>query len=410
MRGTWHPTRLQAVSLGVAVAAAIAAAGSASAGAATEGHAAAGPIKIGATIPLTGPFTPLGVGDEQGLLLAEQQINSSGGINGRKVQFVIKDDQTSPQQSVVNFNALRSSGVVAVMGSSDADASRAIAPIAQRDGVPFMSLSPVDQLVAPTESYVFMEPFEASLQTERLLQYMQGQKYKKIAVVYDNTDIYTTNGYKATVAMAGKYGIKVVDTEVDTNTTTDFTSTLTHIKGSGANATLVWLTGPAAIGIAKAYYAAGLSSKIHMVMTEADASYALLVQPAGVAQTNGIVMTGTPANIGSYLPAGPIKTSYKQLAKLYKKKYGGVPSGFASNGYTAAEAVFAALKDAKSLSASAIDKAMQNVSVAGPDGVYHYSPKDHAGESLQDIMVFQVKNGKFVPTPFQTKQFKSLPS
>jgi branched-chain amino acid transport system substrate-binding protein len=384
--------------------------GSAGAASTTSGGGGSdqGPIKVGVVVPLTGPFTPLGQGDKQGIEIAQQQINASGGVNGRKVQFIIKDDQTKPDQAVIAYNQLKSQDVVAVLGSSSSNSTNAIAPLAQRDGLPLITLSPVDQLVDPVQSNVFVEPYLSKLQTERLMQYFKSEGITKLAVVYDKGDVYTKNGFDATVAQASGAGVTIVDKEPITAEATDFSSTLTHVKSSGAQAVLAWITGPPSVILAKQFQAAGLASSMKMVMTESDATD-LFLKPAGAA-ANGIVMTCTPANIGESLPDGPIKDAYEQLAKGFDQRYGGQPSAFASNSWTAAQILFSAIKSASDTSPEALQKALEGVSVFGSDGKYEFSASQHAGAVVDDVMVVEVKDGKFVPTDFQKQQFSSLPS
>jgi branched-chain amino acid transport system substrate-binding protein len=254
---------------------------------------------------------------------------------------------------------------------------------------------------------VFVEPYLSSLQTQRLLQYLKSEGMTKLAVVYDKGDVYTKNGFNATVDQAADAGITVVAKEPITAESTDFNSTLTHIKGSGADAVLAWITGPPSVILAKQFQASGLASSMQLVMTESDATN-LFLEPAGKA-AEGIVMSCTPANIGEALPDGPIKDAYDKLAKGFRQRYGGQPSAFASNSWTAAQALFAALKSAPDTSPEAIQKALESVSVFGSDGKYAFSADQHAGAVAEDVMVVEVRNGKFVPTDFQKQQFASLP-
>lgn len=380
----------------------LAACGSSSTSSATTTpSSSAGPIEIGAILPLTGSFTPLGQGNEQGLKIAQQQINAAGGIHGRKVDFIIKDDQTSATQGVVDFNALKSS-VVAILGSSSSDSTQAVAPLAERDHIPYLALSPVDQLVTPAQPYIFLEPYLASLQSQRLMDYLKSKNITKLAVIYDSSDIYTTNGFHSAVAQASKAGITIVDKEAITPTVTDFTSTLTRIQASGAQAVEAWVTGAPSVILAKQFQSTGMSANTKLVMTESDAT-TLFTQPAGSA-ADGIVMTGSPANIGTSLPSGPIKSAYNTLASSFSKDYSGTPSAFTSNSWTAAQILFKALEQAPTISPAAIASAISHVSVTGTDGAYQYSSSNHSGATINDIMVLVVKNGQFAPTAFQQKQ------
>ncbi len=367
------------------------------------------PIKVGLIAPLTGAFAPLGQGDEQGADIAVSQINQSGGIDGHKVDLIIKDDKTEPTQSVIDFQALLGQGVTAILGSSVSDSARAVAPKAEEAGMPYISLSPVDQTVNPVEPYVFLVPATTPTYTTRLMQWFHAKGITRIAVGYDNTDIYTTNGYHSTLNEAKGYGVSVVDTEVFQTSTTNFSTIVSHVGASRAQAFLVWSTGPASVILTKTFAAAGLATRMKLVMTTSDAT-TLYTQPAGSA-ANGVVMTAALGVIASALPPSPIKSEIGMLAGPFAAKYGGEPSEFAADAYSGAEIVFAALKEAApGFSHSAIQAALNHLSLLTPDGKYNYTPSDHSGLTPDDVAVIVVENGAFQPTAWEKSQFATLPS
>ena len=73
---------------------------------ATGTQASGEPIKIGASLPLTGDFSEPGVAAKQGYELWQEQVNQSGGLLGRPVEIVIKDDQSDQNVVVADYNAL----------------------------------------------------------------------------------------------------------------------------------------------------------------------------------------------------------------------------------------------------------------------------------------------------------------
>jgi branched-chain amino acid transport system substrate-binding protein len=66
-----------------------------------------GTIKVGFIASLTGNFSPLGSEDKKAVELAVEQINASGGLLGRKVELIVRNDETQPDQSVLAFNDLK---------------------------------------------------------------------------------------------------------------------------------------------------------------------------------------------------------------------------------------------------------------------------------------------------------------
>jgi branched-chain amino acid transport system substrate-binding protein len=70
------------------------------------GGASGEPIKIGASLPLTGDFSEPGVAAQQGYQIWQQLINDKGGLLGRPVTITVKDDQSDQNVVVTDYNAL----------------------------------------------------------------------------------------------------------------------------------------------------------------------------------------------------------------------------------------------------------------------------------------------------------------
>lgn len=94
---------------------------------------AAATIRIGAIDPLTGPFAAYGEPVRDGMLLAVDEINAKGGINGRKIELLLEDDGGDPKVSVNAFTKLATvSKVPVIIGPLSSGASMATAPLANR--------------------------------------------------------------------------------------------------------------------------------------------------------------------------------------------------------------------------------------------------------------------------------------
>ncbi len=93
-------------------------------------------VRIGVIHSATGDLAPFGEPVGEGLKLALEEINAAGGINKKKVEFIIEDDGSDPERAVKAFEKLAGTDkVVAVIGPTSADATRATAPIAAKHGI-----------------------------------------------------------------------------------------------------------------------------------------------------------------------------------------------------------------------------------------------------------------------------------
>src|SRR5919197_1006564 len=184
------------------------------------------PINVGLITPLTGQYAALGAGDRQGATVVTDQINAAGGINGHKINLIVKDDQTEPSQSVVAFNQLLSQHVVGVLGSSNANAAIAVGPLAERAGIPYLSLAPSRQLVQPVKKHLFSLPPTSTLWAKRDMQWMQSAGIKKVAVVYASDDTFHRDGNADVQKFAKDFGIAVAASFLIQTTPTHFTTVL----------------------------------------------------------------------------------------------------------------------------------------------------------------------------------------
>ncbi|HEY8946370.1 MAG TPA: ABC transporter substrate-binding protein [Polyangiaceae bacterium] len=353
-------------------------------------------IRVGLIASLTGKFSALGTEDKKAVDLAIEQVNASGGLLGKKLTVITRDDQTLPDKSVLAYNELKAENVVAVIGSVFSNSALATLPLAQRDGMPYLSLTPAEEQVEPIKPFVFVIPALSTAFAERYLEYMQHQKIERIAIAHDTKGAYAISGYKATKALAPKYGVKIVRDEVFETATSDFSPLFTHIKGSGAQAFLFWGTGPSGVTVTKQYAAAGI--KIPLFMTPSQASK-LWLEPVGKAG-EGVTVLSSIGVVGEYLPDGPQKQVIAQMATPFQQKHGYPPPQFAQDGYSACLLLFEAIKKANGTERTKIQQALEKMELLTPNGKYQYTPTDHSGLTREYVSVNVVQDGKFVPTPW----------
>ena len=351
-------------------------------------------IRVGLIASLTGKYSALGSEDKKAVDLAVEQLNEAGGLLGKKVEVITRDDQTLPDKSVLAYNDLKSQNVVAIIGSVFSNSALATIPLTQNDGIPYLSLTPAEEQVLPVKPYVFVIPALANAYAERYLEYMQAQKLAKIAIAHDTKGAYAISGYNSTKALASKYGVQIVRDEVFETATNDFSPIFTHLKGAGAQAFLFWGTGPTGVTVTKQYASSGL--KLPLFMTPAQASK-LWIDPVGAAG-EGVTVLSAIGVVGEYLPDGPQKQVIQRMAAPYQQKHGYPPPQFAQDGYSACLLLFEAIKKADSVERAKIQQALETLSVLTPNGKYNYSATDHSGLTRDYISVNVVREGKLVPT------------
>src|SRR3989338_3906268 len=105
-------------------------------------------IKIGEYGSLTGPEATFGTSTHNGIMLAMDDVNAQGGINGKQIRVLTIDDQGKAEEAVTAVTKLiTSNNVVAILGEVASTRSLAGAPIAQRYKVPMVSPSSTNEKV-----------------------------------------------------------------------------------------------------------------------------------------------------------------------------------------------------------------------------------------------------------------------
>ena len=190
-----------------------------------------GIIRIGAIIPLTGGFATYGEPVRDGMLLAIEEINNSGGIKGNKIKLIIEDDGGQPKKAVNAFTKLATiDKVPVILGPLSSGCSMATAPVAERTRVVQISTLAGIPALSNAGDYVFRiypsSKLGARFAAKEAIKIF---KPKKAAIMYMNNPF--GNAAKEIYAFtAKKLGIKIVDLESFSEGEKDFRTQLTKIK------------------------------------------------------------------------------------------------------------------------------------------------------------------------------------
>lgn len=364
------------------------------------------PIRVGQIVSLTGNYSPLGSENKKSVELAVEKVNRDGGVLGRQLEVVVKDDQSKPDQSVIAFNDLRGDDVTAVIGSPFSNSALATIPSVDRAEIPYLSLTPADEQVEPVHPYVFVVPATSSTYAERILQYLEATGVSTVAVAHDTRSSYAVAGFNGMKDKAAEYGVKLTVSEEFQTDATEFGALLGHVRSSDAQALIIWATGPPAVALTKQYATAGLT--IPLVLTGAQASK-LFLEPVGPA-AEGVTVASSIGVVGQHLPDGKQKTAIDELTTSFTEKYGYPPPQFAQDGYSAVELLVAAIEKAGSPEPDKIQAALESLKLVTPNGEYEYSKTDHAGLGPEFISVNTVNQGVFRPTDWSSEQLAGLGS
>jgi branched-chain amino acid transport system substrate-binding protein len=202
------------------------------AGVATE---AQGPIRVGASLSLTGTYAKLGKNQHEGYQLCEKDLNAKGGLLGRKVQFVVYDDQSLPPTGVRLYEKLITEDKVdAVMGPYSSPITEAVVNVTEKyKKIMVTPLAATTSIFRkePRRKYIFMVLSPAEVYLEGLVDMAAKRGLKTVAVVNEDT-LFSKAAASGAVELAKKKGLQVLFTEAYPKGNTDFSALLTKIKAT----------------------------------------------------------------------------------------------------------------------------------------------------------------------------------
>jgi branched-chain amino acid transport system substrate-binding protein len=144
------------------------------------------PFKVGFVGSLTGRYSELGVAGRNAVTLAVEQINEAGGINGRRVELIVKDDKNDPEVAVQVDKELISEGVVAIIGHMTSSMSKAVVPLINEEKIVMISPTTTTDSLTGLDDYFFRTNTPDFQRVFHLVHYIFDEKgLRKLAVVYD---------------------------------------------------------------------------------------------------------------------------------------------------------------------------------------------------------------------------------
>ena len=195
--------------------------------------AAQTPIKIGASMSVTGTYAKPGTYQKQGYDVCIDELNAKGGILGRKVELVIYDDQSTPATAVRLYEKLITEDKVdAVMGPYSSAVSEAVANVTEKyKKVMVAPLAATTSIFKKGRKYIFMVITPAENYLDGLIDMAAKRGLKTVAIINEDT-LFPKASAAGTAEAARKKGMQVVLQEAYPKGNTDFSALLVKIKAA----------------------------------------------------------------------------------------------------------------------------------------------------------------------------------
>ncbi len=359
---------------------------------------AAEPIRIGSVLSVSGPAAFLGDPEAKTLEMYVAQINKQGGVLGREVKLVHYDD--GGDASKANGFAKRlidDDKVDFLVGGTTSGSTMSMVPLAEKAGIPFISLAGAVVIVEPVKKWVFKTPHSDRMAAEKVFVDMQKRGITKVALLSE-TSGFGQSGKKETEAVAAKYGITLVANETYGPKDTDMGPQLTKIKNTpGVQAVFVFGLGQGPAIVTKNYRQLGIDLPLYQSHGVASDEFLKLAGPAA----EGVRLPSPAQIIGDKLPADdpqkPVVTAYNAA---YKAAYNESTSTFGGYAYDGLMLMVQAVTAAGSTDRAKVRDALEATKGhVGVSGTFTMSPTDHMGLDLSSFRMLEVKNGDWALLP-----------
>jgi branched-chain amino acid transport system substrate-binding protein len=359
---------------------------------------AAAQIRVGVAEALTGNAAQYGVPIRKGLELAAGEINASGGINGKKLELIIEDEQGKKEEAINVFKKLIfQDKVLMLFGPTLSNSAQASDQVAQSARVVVFGTSNTADGITSIGNYVFRNSVtEADILPVTLKVAAQKTGLKKVAVLYGNDDIFTKSGYDNFVKALSALKLPVTATETFAKGDVDFKPQLTKIKASAPDA--VVLSALIAEGAPIMVQARQLGFTVPFIGGNGMNSPRVFE----LAKDNSDnLWVGSPWSVENPAPEN------KRFISAFQKAYGALPDQFAAQAY---DALYIAAQGLKKISITgklendrkALRDALPEIQWTGATGPFKFRQvTDRAGkragyDAVQTAIVMVTKGNQYV--------------
>ncbi len=344
-----------------------------------------GTIRLGGAFGLSGVCAEWGEGEKKAAQMAVDEINANGGINGRKIDFMVEDTQCENKTTVNAVQKLvNADHVLAIVGPTWGDAYQGASPVINGSMTPAVApdtaMEALELEHQPID-YIFSTYAPQRKEIAALQAYAEKSGLKGIAMVWDQ-DSYSTMMAKLFEEAAPAHGIVITDKHEMPTGIQDFRTIIAKLKAAHAEAAFISFLAPhTKASFLKQAKELGFSGTVFSAADIQDESVLASYKDA----MDGVIYTYPVANAGQ-----------KAFKEAYRAKYGEDPQGPAAvNAYDAVRIIAVAMRTGAT-GGEALRDALMKARIKGAfvDDL-GFDAKHQVGGGAFELKT--VRNGTFVP-------------
>jgi len=351
--------------------------------------------RIGAIMELSGPFSQWGAPMRDAIQLAVDNINAAGGIKGVPLKLIIYDGRSKGTEAALLAKRLvEQDKVAAIIGPGTSPTTMPVVPYVSSAGVPTFSMGSSDRIIEPPAErrWLFRVPYGSRQNVEKLVEHFKARGIKKIGFMSVNNADGDT-GREEFQKAAGPAGIEVLAWEKFGGTDTDMKPQLTKIRGLAPQAIVVWAIPPSASIVEK--NRAELAIDIPVYHDNGATLTPQFIDLAGAA-AEGVYGVVIKLDVLEELPASdPQKPLLQKFKTQFESRFGSDVGGLYAEAYDNVLLIAKGLETAGDNREKLRDAVEHIKGFVGMSGIFTMSPTNHNGLTSKDLVIGQVKNGKW---------------
>ena len=348
------------------------------------------PIKIGGIFSITGPASFLGDPERKSMIMAVDQINEAGGIDGRMLEAVIYDTEGDPSRAVMNARRLiNRDNVTAIVGPSLTPTSLAAVPVAERARLPLISCAAGNRITEPIKSWVFKTAQSDIHAVSSIYQHLRENDLTKIAII-TVSDSFGESGKDQLIEQADDFGLELVAQENFGVSDTDMTAQLTNMRRAEPDAIICWGTNPGPAVVARNIDQLNIDIPLYMSHGVASPRFIDLAGDAA----EGILLPTGRILVADILPEDdPQKMVLNDYIEAYETRFQEPASAFGGYAFDAVNLLAEAMKGTNGDKSKIRDNLENIKNHVGISGTFNFSETDHNGLAQDAFVMVRIQDG-----------------
>lgn len=339
-------------------------------------------IRIGFPTPLTGPFGAEAKDQVKSAELAVKLVNDKGGIAGRKVELLVRDDKLNAGEAATRtLELIEKDKVHAVVGALSSAVQLAVNEVTRARGVIYVSISQSDTIneVKDFSKYTFHEALNPHMTTAAVARatFKKGSKVALLGADY----AYGHEMMRGFKRAAGELGAEIVGEILHPFGAADYSTLMPRIRALKPDILAICNFGRDQANSIKQANDFGMKKQMQIVVPVLLHNQRIAVAPD--------VFEGIIGGANYYWALESTVPSAKAFNDAYKAAYGSLPTDYGAYGFTGVSALLLAMAKAGGTDTDKVIEALEGLNYDVAKGPQYFRKCDH--QSVQSVLVLKSK-------------------